>query len=43
MRLKEVRKLVDFEILSDDLSKVEPLKVREIKVLQTYVGGEKVL
>ena len=37
----EVGKLADFVILSEDIRKVEPAKIRDVEVLQTYVGGEK--
>lgn len=36
----EVGKLADFVVLSDDLFKVKTKKIKEVKVLQTYVGGE---
>ncbi len=37
----EVGKLADFVILSDDLTKIDPVEIRNVQVLQTYVGGEK--
>ncbi|MFS4493949.1 amidohydrolase [Maribacter sp. 2308TA10-17] len=37
----EAGKLADFIILSEDLTKIDPIKIREVKVLQTYVGGKK--
>ena len=38
----EPGKLADFVILSDDLRKVDPTKIRDVKVLATYLGGKKV-
>ena len=38
----EVGKLADFVILSEDLFKSESINIRDIKVLETYVGGQKV-
>jgi predicted amidohydrolase YtcJ len=38
----EAGKLADFIVLSDDLTGIDPVKIREAKVLQTYVGGRKV-
>jgi predicted amidohydrolase YtcJ len=38
----EVGKLADFVILSDDLTKIDPVKIRDLQVLQTYLGGKKV-
>jgi len=38
----EVGKLADFVVLSDDLFKVDPAKIRDIEVVETYVGGKKV-
>jgi predicted amidohydrolase YtcJ len=35
-------KLADFVILSEDISKVNPDNIKDIKVINTYVGGEKV-
>ena len=32
-------KLADFVVLSDDLTKVNPIEIIEIQVLQTFVGG----
>jgi predicted amidohydrolase YtcJ len=39
----EVDKLADFVVLADDITKVEAEKIREVKVLGTYVGGKRVL
>ena len=38
----EPGKLADFVILSDDLRTVDPPKIRDVKVLATYIGGKKV-
>ena len=38
----EPGKLADFVILSDDLMKVEPVKIKDVKVLETYIGGKRV-
>ncbi len=38
----EPGKLADFVVLSDDITKMDPVKIREARVLQTYVGGKKV-
>jgi len=38
----EVGKLADFVILTDDLMKVEPVKIKDVKVLETYIGGKRV-
>lgn len=38
----EPGKLADFAVLSDDITKMDPIKIREARVLQTYVGGKKV-
>jgi predicted amidohydrolase YtcJ len=35
-------KLADFVIISDDITKVEPQKIKDLKILKTFVGGEKV-
>lgn len=37
----EVGKLADFVILSDDLTQIEPKAIKEVYVLETYVGGKK--
>jgi predicted amidohydrolase YtcJ len=34
--------LADFVVLSEDLTKMDPVKIKDVDVLQTYVGGEKV-
>jgi predicted amidohydrolase YtcJ len=38
----ESGKLADFVVFSQDLFKTEPTKIKDVKVLQTYVGGKKV-
>lgn len=34
--------LADFVVLEEDLTKVDPVSIKDMKVLQTYVGGKKV-
>ena len=38
----EQGKFADFVIISDDLTKVNPNGIKDLKILETYVGGEKV-
>jgi predicted amidohydrolase YtcJ len=38
----EPGKLADFVIISKDLTKVDPIKIKDLKILKTYVGGKKV-
>lgn len=38
----EPGKLADFTVISDDLTKIDPVQIREAKILQTWVGGKKV-
>lgn len=38
----ETGKLADFVILSQDLTKIDKTLIRDVKVLQTFVGGKKV-
>ncbi len=38
----EVGKLADFAVLSDDILAVDPMKIKDVKVLATYKEGEKV-
>ncbi len=38
----EVGKLADFVVLSEDLFKVDAANIRDIEVLETYVGGKRV-
>jgi len=38
----EVGKLADFVVLNEDITKIEPAKIKDSKVLQTWVGGQKV-
>ena len=33
-------KLADFVILSDDIFKIDPAKIRDVKVLKTFLGGK---
>ena len=34
--------LADFVVLEQDLTEIDPVKIKNMKVLQTYVGGKKV-
>jgi predicted amidohydrolase YtcJ len=38
----EPGKLADFVVIDADLTKIDPVKIRDAKVLQTWVGGKKV-
>ncbi|TLP80478.1 amidohydrolase [Maribacter sp. ACAM166] len=38
----ESGKLADFVIISEDLTKVDPVRIKDLKILETYVGGKKV-
>ena len=38
----EVGKLADFVVISEDLTKVDPVQIKDLKVLKTYLGGKKV-
>lgn len=38
----EIGKLADFVILSEDLMVIQPNKIKDVKVLETYIGGKKV-
>ena len=38
----EKGKLADFVVLNEDIRKIDPVKIREVEVLATYVGGKKV-
>ncbi len=38
----EVGKLADFVVLDKDILKIDVTTIRDVKVLETYVGGEKV-
>ncbi|MCF7807425.1 MAG: amidohydrolase [Candidatus Marinimicrobia bacterium] len=38
----EPGKLADFVIISADLTKVDPVTIRDLEILKTYVGGKKV-
>ena len=38
----EVGKLADFVVLNKDLTQIVPTQIKEVKVLQTYVGEQKV-
>lgn len=38
----EKGKLADFVIIDKNLTKIDPVKIKDAKVLQTFVGGEKV-
>ena len=38
----EVGKLADFVVLSENMMKTAPVTIKELKILQTYVGGKKI-
>ena len=38
----EPGKLADFVVISKDLTKVDPIIIKDLKILATYVGGKKV-
>lgn len=38
----EPGKLADFVVLGDDITEIDPVKIWDVKVLQTFVGGKKV-
>jgi predicted amidohydrolase YtcJ len=38
----EPGKLADFVVLSEDITAIDPVKIWDTKVLQTYVGGKKI-
>lgn len=38
----EPGKLADFVIISEDLTKVDPVRIKDLKILETYIGGKKV-
>jgi len=38
----EVGKLADFVILSQDITLIDPVAIKDVQILATYVGGQKV-
>ncbi len=38
----EPGKLADFVILSEDITKIDPVKIKNVQILKTYLGGIKV-
>jgi hypothetical protein len=38
----EPGKLADFVVLDMDITAIDPVMIREVKVLKTYVGGRKI-
>jgi predicted amidohydrolase YtcJ len=38
----EQGKLADFTVISDDLTEIDPVTIRDAQILQTWVGGKKV-
>ncbi len=37
----EKGKLADFVILNEDITTIDPIKIKNVQILQTYVGGKK--
>jgi len=37
----EAGKLADFVVLSENILKIDPVKIRDVDILQTYLGGKK--
>jgi predicted amidohydrolase YtcJ len=38
----EPGKLADFVVIDRDITRIDPIKIRDAKILQTFVGGKKV-
>lgn len=38
----EAGKLADFVVLSENILKIDPVKIRDVDILKTYLGGKKV-
>lgn len=38
----EPGKLADFVIISEDLTKIDPIRIKDLEILETYVGGKKI-
>ena len=38
-RLDYGRKVADYVVLADDLHKIDPEKIKDVKIVQTVVGG----
>ncbi|TFG74130.1 MAG: amidohydrolase, partial [Flavobacteriales bacterium] len=38
----EMGKLADFVVISEDLTQVDPARIKDLQILATYVGGQKV-
>ena len=36
----EINKLADFVVLSEDITKIDPVKIKDVQVLKTVVGGD---
>ena len=38
----EIGKLADFVVLSEDLRSIDPIRIKDVQILYTYVGGKRV-
>ncbi|MGB5273878.1 MAG: amidohydrolase family protein, partial [Flavobacteriaceae bacterium] len=38
----EVGKLADFVVISEDVTQGDPVRIKDLEILATYVGGQKV-
>ena len=38
----EIGKLADFVVLSEDIRSIDPIRIKDVQILYTYVGGKRV-